>query len=84
MKFINKTTIKLDKVMNELDAFAVRFTKILEKHIAYVVVSGYVAIMLGRSRATDDVDIIIPKIGKKQFILLHNDLIKNGYWCLFY
>ena len=82
MKFINKNTIKLDKDINELDKFVFKFVKILQKHTAYVIVSGYVAILLGRDRATDDIDIFIPKTSKEKLALLYEDLLKNGYWCL--
>ena len=82
MKFTDRKTIELDKVINELDKFVFRFIKILEKHTAYVIVSGYIAIILGRDRGTDDVDIIIPKIDKANLNLLYKDLVKNGYWCI--
>lgn len=82
MKFINNNTIKLDKVINELDKFVLKFIKILKKYTDYVIVSGYVAILLGRDRATEDVDIIIPKMDKIKLNLLYKVLIKNGYWCL--
>ena len=82
MKFIDKKTIKLDKVLNELDKFVLNFIKILEKHTPYVIVSGYVAILLGRSRATEDVDIFIKELDKQKVDSLYNDLKRNGYWCL--
>ncbi len=82
MKFINKNTIKLDRVLTELDKFVLKFIKILEKHTDYVIVSGYVAILLGRNRGTDDVDIFIPKISKEKLALLYDNLLKHGYWCL--
>lgn len=82
MEFIDKKTIKLDKVMNELDKLVLRFVKILEKHTDYVIVSGYVAILFGRSRATEDIDIFIKELNKERFNMLYNDLKKHGYWCL--
>ena len=82
MEFINKNTIKLDKEINELDKFVIRFIKILEKHVNYVVVSGYVAILFGRDRATEDIDIIMPKTDKNGLKSLYDNLVKNGYWCL--
>ena len=82
MEFVNKNTIKLDKEINELDKFVLNFVKILQKHTAYVIVSGYVAILLGRDRATDDIDIFIPKISKEKLALLYEELLRNGYWCL--
>jgi len=48
MKFIGKNTIRLAKEINALDKFVIRFVKILEKHADYVIVSGYVAILLER------------------------------------
>ena len=82
MEFIDEKTIRLGKVANELDKFVLRFIKILEKHAEYVIVSGYVAILFGRSRATEDVDVFIKELSKKSFNRLYNDLKKNGYWCL--
>lgn len=82
MRFINGKTIKLDKIPNELDKFVLKFVKILEKHTDYIIVSGYVAILLGRNRGTDDVDIFIPKISKEKLALLYEGLLKHGYWCL--
>ena len=82
MEFVDKNTIKLDKTLNSIDKFTISFIKILEKHMDYVIVSGYVAILLGRSRSTEDVDIIIPKIDKDKLKLFYEELLKNNYWCL--
>ena len=82
MRFINEKTIRLDKIMNELDKFAFDFCKILEKHLKYVVVSGYVAILFGRSRGTEDIDIFIEKISKDKFNILYENLEKRNYECI--
>ena len=82
MKFIDKKTIKLDKIPTLLDEFVVNFTKILQKHVKYVIVSGYVSILFGRSRATEDIDIIVEKMSKNRFYDFYLDLQKNGYWCV--
>jgi len=82
MKFLNKNTIKLDKVLNELDKFVLKFVRILESHVDYVIVSGYVSILLGRSRATEDIPIFIKEMSRVQFEKLYNELKKQGYWCL--
>ncbi|MBU2639777.1 MAG: hypothetical protein KKG75_03685 [Nanoarchaeota archaeon] len=82
MKFIDKNTIKLDKVLNKLDEFVIDFIKILEKHTRYVIISGYVAILFGRSRGTEDVDVFIKELTEGNFFILYKDLLKNGYWCL--
>lgn len=64
---------------NLLEQFASDFCKIIEHHCEYIVVSGFLAIASGRTRATEDIDMILPKITKDQFILIHQDLIKEGF-----
>lgn len=81
MKFTN-STIEIDRDLSDLDRFALDFIKILEKHTNYAVVSGYVAILLGRSRASEDIDVIIPKIDFSTFQSLINDLKHNDFYCL--
>ena len=82
MKFINKKTIKIDREISDLDNFTLDFTNILEKNTDYVIVSGYVAILLGRARASEDVDVIIPKIDFPKFQSLYTELKKNNFYCL--
>ena len=82
MKFINKNIIKLDKEINELDKFVFKFVKILQKHTAYVIVSGYVAILLGRSRSTEDIGVFIKELDFDAFNKFYDELRRNGYWCL--
>lgn len=64
---------------NALERFALEFCEIVERHCPYIIVSGFVAIASGRTRATEDIDMIIPKIGKEAFIGLHQDLVKAGF-----
>ncbi len=82
MEFIDTKTIKLDKPLNELDKFVLNFISILKKHVDYVIISGYVSILLGRSRATEDVDVFIKPMAKDAFVELYHQLKKNGFWCL--
>jgi len=82
MKFIDKETIKIDRELSDLDNFTLDFIKILEKNTDYVIVSGYVAILLGRARASEDVDVIIPKINFSKFQSLYTQLKKNDFYCL--
>ena len=82
MKFTDKKTIQIDRELSDLDKFTLDFVKILKKHTKYVIVSGYVAILLGRARASEDVDIIIPRIDFSTFKPLYNDLKKNTFYCL--
>ena len=60
-----------------LDKFCIDFCKIVEKHTNYIIVSGFVAISSGRARATEDIDMILPRIGLDKFEELHKDLAKK-------
>ena len=74
--------IIINRNLNELDKFALDFTKILQKHVDYVIISGYISILLGRARATEDIDMFIKPLSKEKFSQLYQDLLKNGFWCL--
>lgn len=51
-------TIHIDrKVVTALDRFVVSVTGIVERYTRYVIVSGYVAILFGRARGTEDIDL---------------------------
>jgi len=65
-----------------LDEFVLDFVKIVENHCKYIIVSGYVVISHGRSRATEDVDMILERIPKEKFVALHNDILKSGFECM--
>ena len=67
---------------NILERFAEEFARIAEKHCLYIIVSGFVAIAHGRTRATEDIDMIIPRITKKIFFEIHKDLLKNNFVCI--
>ncbi len=79
-KIINGVII-IERDLNELDLFAKDFLEVLKKHSDYLVVSGYVSISTGRTRATEDVDILFPSIQKEKFGDLFGDLQKAGFWC---
>ncbi len=80
MEFIGKGAIKIDKELNELDKFVLEFVEILQKHAKYVIISGYVSILFGRSRSTEDIDIFIEELQKEKFFSLYSELEKNGWW----
>ncbi|MDD1744476.1 MAG: hypothetical protein LUQ20_01505 [Candidatus Methanoperedens sp.] len=71
-----------NKVLSKLDLFVIDFVDILTKYADYVVVSGYVSIIFGRSRGTEDIDILIKKIDMETFIKLNRELIGKQYWFL--
>jgi hypothetical protein len=68
-----------EKRITLLDRFVLDFLRVLEPRTPYVIVSGYVAILFGRSRGTEDVDILIPRLEEDTFTGLHNALICEGY-----
>jgi hypothetical protein len=68
--------------LNILEKFAINFAKVIEKYCRYIIVSGFVAIAHGRTRGTEDIDMIIEKVDKQTFQLIHNDLIAAGFECL--
>lgn len=67
---------------NILDDFCIDFCSVVEKHCKYIVVSGFVAISSGRSRATEDIDMIIEKISFDSFSSLHDAFVKQGFVCM--
>src|SRR3989338_6981723 len=82
MEFVDSRTIRMDKELNELDKFVFEFLRIVEKYAKYVVVSGYVPILFGRSRATEDVYIFIEELTKDRFLEFLSDLEKGGWLCM--
>ena len=53
---------------------------IIGKHANYVIISGYVAILFGRSRVSDDIDVFVEELDDKKFASLCGDLEKAGFW----
>ena len=72
----------LDKELNGLDKFAINFVKVLNKRkINYVIISSYVSILLGRSRASEDIDMFIEELTYEDFLKLWAELL-NKFKCL--
>lgn len=82
MKFISNTEIEINKELSELDKFTLDFLKILKKHTSYVIISGYVSILFGRARSSEDVDLIMPMMPPNKFDSLFKELTANGFYCL--
>lgn len=78
---VSAKEIRINKVLNELDKFVIEFINILEKHVGYVIVSGYVSILLGRARSSEDVDLLVPEMSTKNFSALFDDLKEKGFEC---
>jgi hypothetical protein len=65
-----------------LDKFTEEFCEVIEKYCKYIICSGFVAIAHGRSRGTEDIDMIIEKIPFEKFKNLHEELLKKGFQCI--
>ncbi len=75
--------LKTDKELSLLDKKVIEFTEVLDdSNLKYVLVSGYIAILLGRSRGTEDVDVIIEELEQKETEKLVERLTEEGYWCI--
>lgn len=60
--------IVFDRQLSNLDLFVQSFVDVLDSSgIRYVIVSGYVSILFGRSRETEDVDLFMESVSFKQF-----------------
>ncbi|MFO7991098.1 MAG: hypothetical protein R6U61_02250 [Thermoplasmata archaeon] len=60
--------ISFDKEENKLDELAFRFSSILsDLDISHVFVSGYVVILFGRNRTSEDIDLICEEISYDKF-----------------
>lgn len=82
MKFESNNILRLGRELSDLDLFAIGFMDILKKYTSYAVVSGYVSILLGRSRVSEDIDVIVPKLSIEKFRNLLENLNKSGFYCL--
>jgi len=67
-----------------LDQFAVDIASFLSKFFDYAIVGGYVSILFGRSRGTEDIDFIIKPIGslEKSIFRMYDIMTDSGFWCL--
>jgi len=68
------------KTITALDKFVIGFVRLLEEHnIKYVIVSGYVAILFGRARGTEDIDILMERMDAPGFFSFYNSALEHGY-----
>ena len=78
-----KGKIKFSKELSDLDEFVLKFVEILNSaKIKYIIISGYVSILFGRSRTTEDVDMFIEDIDKSKFEKLLENIEKSGLWII--
>jgi hypothetical protein len=70
----------LARELSKPERAVVAFTSIPDdEDVAYVVVSGYVAILTGRPRSTEDIDIVLERLSGTELERLSNRLDAEGY-----
>jgi predicted nucleotidyltransferase len=75
--------IIFNRELSGLDKLVLKFVSVLDKEkIGYVIISGYIAILFGRSRGTEDVDLFIEKMSFEKFENFWKALDKNGFECI--
>ena len=75
--------IILRKELSQLDILALNGVSIISRVLGdYVIVAGYVAILFGRSRVTEDIDVIInsSSVTINNIIKLYDELNAAGFW----
>ncbi|MCL5089710.1 MAG: hypothetical protein M1382_00860 [Candidatus Marsarchaeota archaeon] len=76
-----KEIIYTGKKLTMLDKIVIDFLSYID--VDYVIVSGYVAILFGRDRHTEDVDMFIRSMNAKDFSKLFNKIISSKkYYCI--
>lgn len=74
-------TLVVDRDPNRLDELAIAFSRLLERFdIGHVFVAGYVAILSGRARATQDIDVLVEALTEQQVDDLTAALDAEGFW----
>jgi len=79
--FIDGKTIIINRDLTELDIFLRDFLEILKKYFDYLVVSGFVSISTGRTRGTEDIDVLVEIDEKEKLNRLFKELDEKGFWC---
>jgi hypothetical protein len=80
IKVAGRTIEMQGKALNALDRKVISFVKLLS--CDYVIVSGYIALLFGRPRTTEDVDIIANIKDNKEFDYIWKKAYANGYYCI--
>lgn len=73
--------IVIDREPNALDEIVRDVTTHLEEcDIQYAIVSGYVAVLFGRARATEDIDLLVEQFDQATATTLVERLESDGFW----
>ena len=78
---LREDMLVVDRPPNDLDELALAFSRLLSDHgVEHVFVAGYVAILAGRARATQDIDVIVERISDETVQSLVSALESAGFW----
>ena len=78
---LRNETLVVEREPNRLDELAIEFSEILGRFdIEHVYIAGYVSILAGRARSTEDVDILIERIDEETADGLATTLEEEGFW----
>lgn len=71
----------VEREPNQLDELALSFSAVLNRFdIDHVFIAGYVAILAGRARSTEDVDVLIEELDETTASRLATALEDEGFW----
>jgi len=74
-------TLFVGREPNRLDELAIEFSEILdEMSVDHVYVAGYVSILAGRARSTEDVHVLVERIDEATAEQLATRLDEEGFW----
>ncbi|MFB6137044.1 MAG: hypothetical protein ABEJ42_01710 [Halobacteriaceae archaeon] len=74
-------TLVVEREPNRLDELAIPFSELLaDRDVDHVFVSGYLAILAGRPRGTNDVDVIVERLDRDAVDALVEEFDAAGYW----
>ena len=74
-------TLVVEREPNRLDALAIECSRLLDRHdVQHVFVAGYVSILAGRARATEDIDVLVERIDEATAEALVETLQEEGFW----
>lgn len=78
---LTNDALTISRTLSDLDTDVLEFTQVLDScDVDYVIVSGYVAILTGRSRATEDIYVVIEPLSESETEQLVAEFKANGYW----
>jgi len=73
--------LEVQREPNELDELALEVSSVLSRlDIDHAFVAGYVAILAGRSRSTEDIDVILESLSEARASALGDELRDAGFW----